>query len=117
MKKIRMVLLVFIFAEAAWGQQAPVRIALVPLRTLVPSVPSADISLNFQKECNSTLLTLDTTKADYLLEAADTRDVQGSRHKFSLTVFSKDGDSLYQTQTQRIGSAVKDVCKYLHVAK
>jgi hypothetical protein len=86
--------------------------------TLTPNstVSSASIAHNVQQRCNGLVLTLDGSKADYMLEAiAD--DPATHRKNFSLTLFAQNGDVLYQTSTIQIGNAVKDACKFLKLSK
>jgi hypothetical protein len=87
--------------------QTPKRVALTARST----VPASIIMEDMAKTCHNVVLTLDTSKADFFLEAAETE----SRAEF--TLFNRDGDALYHTETRKYKSAVKDVCSFIETGK
>lgn len=89
------------------------RIALTPNSTVESSV----IAQGLDKKCSGLVLTLDESKADYLLEARDAYTPKGVRNGYALSLFGPNGDMLYHTKTVRSDNAVKDVCKYLGMSK
>jgi hypothetical protein len=98
------------------GQSNPIKIALSQSST----VPAAFFVENFPKVgCPNVLITIDVTKADYVLEAQNThfrKTGRGDKNKFDksqYTLFGKDGTAVSSTQTSMDKNSVKDVCKYL----
>ena len=103
---MRAVLFAFVLAisycTTLTGQANPIRIAL----TTNSTVKSADMVKGLGSNCPDVSLTVDPAKADYTLEAVED-------NHFKFTVFNKDGDAVYSTTTHRLGSAVKDVCRFI----
>jgi hypothetical protein len=98
------------------GQTAPIKIALSQSST----VPAAFFVENFPKlGCPNVFMTIDATKADYVLEAQNThfeKTGRGDKNKFEksqYTLFGKDGTAVFSTQTSTDKNSVKNVCKYL----
>jgi hypothetical protein len=113
-RQLLTILLVLLALLVAGAQENMKRIALTPTSTVSSSV----IAQGLEHKCVGVTLTLDTSKADYLLEAKERVSPNGRVvNGWALTVFSPGGDLLYHTSTTRSDNAVKDVCKALHLAK
>ena len=105
---------VLLFLASARAEDNIKRIALTPSSTVSSSV----IAQGLEHKCLGATLTMDITKADYLLEAKERLSPNGRVvNGWALTVFSPGGDMLYHTSTTFSDNAVKDVCKALHLAK
>jgi hypothetical protein len=102
---------IVLITSLAWGQDVK-RIALTP----TSSVPSATIFTEIGKHCSGLVLTMDASKADYLLEAVG-NDPRNHRHNFELTLFESNGDVLTQSRTALLGNAIKDICRTIGRAK
>ena len=103
-----------VFAAFLSGQTTPIKIMLSQSST----VPAAFFVENFKKVgCPNVLITIDATKADYVLEAQNTHFEKTSRgdkfEKSQYTLFGKDGTTVFSTQTSIDTNSVKNVCKYL----
>ena len=97
-------------ASIVSAQQKSVKIALTTSSTLA----SADIVKDMSKQCPNTTITLDLSKADYMLEAGgEGRTGNGEFVKYKFTLFNHDGDAVYSTSTLHLGNAVKDVCSFI----
>ena len=79
------------------------------------SVPSGKILEGIQEHCQSVVLSIDQSKADYTLEAQ--YDTDTPNPSTVLTLFDKNGDALFQTQTRKAPNAVKDICAFLKLEK
>lgn len=115
MRRLLLITALLVLLNVSRGQQAQtLRVSLVPRS----NVGSGEVTENFQKECSGVVLTLDSTKADYLLEA-DARERPNGRQVrgVELTLFSQSGDVLFHTKTANVHNAFKDVCKYLNVPR
>jgi len=96
------------------AQGSPTRIALTPSS----NVPSAQIVKHLRSSCPDVVLTTDLAKADYTLEASESKNAAGTRaFDFQFTLFNKDGDAVYTTSPRRITNAVKDVCTFIEAEK
>ncbi len=107
MKKlpISLLLLVIFLAVATVRAEPPqVKIVMSPAST----IPKADLLKNLGGKCPNVSLVLDSTKSDYMLEAA----WWAGEYKF--TLFKKGGDAVYSTSTHMLSNAVKDVCHYVN---
>jgi hypothetical protein len=99
---------VFLLAGIAPAQSKPQYITLTPASNVVSSNIVSDLS----KECSGVALTLDGTKADYLLEAI--YDGGGAaRRTMHFTLFSANGDAVFHTNTRNERNAIKDVCAFI----
>src|SRR5712672_3544928 len=101
--KIKLVVAAFVFASAVSAQHAPTRIALIR-----STIDSGSLAKLMDKKCSGVILTIDTSKADYLLEATD-----NNRGLPSFTLFSSNGDVLFHTSTRYYKNAMKDVCAFI----
>lgn len=101
--------------QAPSPAQGSKRIALTARST----VPIAVLAEGMDKNCSGVVLTADTSKADYLLEATSTeRFVDGdSVIRAQFTLFSANGDVLFHTTTRRYANAMKDVCNAIGLGK
>lgn len=88
------------------------RIALVN-----SNIPSGTIFKEAHTYCQGVLITLDASKADYVLEAQLNREQENKTERSWLTLFDKQGDAVFATDTRGTGNAVKDVCAFLKVSK
>jgi len=101
---------VFFVTLNASGQQKPLKIAL----TNASTIASADIVKDMSKQCPNVTVTLDSSKADYMLEASGEGHAgNGEYLKYKFTLFDRDGDALYSTSTHHLSNAVKDVCNFI----
>jgi len=107
MKNI-LVFVVLMLTTAAFGQEGVVRVALVN-----SNIPSGAIYREANDRCRGFVVTSNATKADFVLEAQiSTEQVNHNEHTW-LTLFNKDGDAVFATETRGTGNAVKDVCEFL----
>lgn len=96
------------------AQEKPIKIAL----TNTSIVSSADIVKDFGKRCPNVTVTLDPAKADFMLEAGGDRVNQGNNiRRYKFTLFDRDGNAVFNTATNLLGNAVKDVCSFLRTAE
>lgn len=116
MKKIIMAILIML-GSLVNAQSAPKRIALTPAST----VPLAIIASDLGKQCSNVVLTMDISKADYLLDA---RTLEGAARadgaqweRWEYTLIASNGDILFHTETTRSKNAIKDVCKFIGAKK
>ena len=110
MKFLLAAILTISFAGVA-SAQSPKKVTLAA----TSNVPTATISEGFQKNCPNVTVTLDATKADYLMEAtASTAENGVNRILPSFTLFSKDGDAVFSTTTHQWRHAFKNVCGFLN---
>jgi hypothetical protein len=105
----------FLLASSALAQTPPKRIAL----TAKSTVPMAVLADGMDKNCSGVVLTLDNSKADYMLEATTTEKVHnGNSIVFAqFTLFSPSGDVLFHTTTHQYKNAMKDVCNAIGSGK
>lgn len=92
--------------QAVLADPPPVKVVMSPAST----VPKADLLKNIGDKCPNVSLVLDSTKSDYMLEAA----WWAGEYKF--TLYKKGGDAVYATSTHFLSNAVKDVCHYVNNA-
>jgi hypothetical protein len=104
-----------LLASSVLAQTPPKRIALTPKST----VPIAVLADGMDKNCSGVVLTLDNSKADYLLEATTTEKFNDGNSIIhaQFTLFSLNGDVLFHTTTHRYQTAMKDVCKAIGSGK
>lgn len=81
------------------------------------NIPSGAIVRGIDERCQGVVLTIDATKASFELEAQINKESESRNERSWLTLFNKDGDAIYVTDTHGTGNAVKDVCEFLKVAK
>ena len=109
MKFLLAAILTISFAGVA-SAQSPKKVTLAA----TSNVPTATISEGFQKNCPNVTVTLDATKADYLMEATARTSGGVNRVLPSFTLFSKDGDAVFSTTTRQWRHAFKNVCGFLN---
>jgi hypothetical protein len=80
------------------------------------NVSAAEVGKALDKHCPEVVLTIEQQKADYLLQAKDTRAGAG-RKPYKFTLFDATSDRVFSTETSRLDSAVKDVCAYVRKHK
>jgi len=109
MKKIlfSLVLLGTVGVASVRSAPPPVKVVMSPSST----VPKADLLKNLGDKCPNVSLVLDSTKSDYMLEAA----WWAGEYKF--TLYKKGGEAVYATSTHMLSNAVKDVCHYVNAQK
>jgi hypothetical protein len=105
----------FLLLASSVFAQSPKRIAL----TAKSTVPIAVLAEGMDKNCAGVILTLDQSKADYLLEATTTeRFADGSSIiRAQFTLFTLSGDVLFHTTTRKYKNAMKDVCNAIGSGK
>lgn len=81
------------------------------------SVPSGAIFKGITEHCQNVVLTIDASKANFELEAQISKEFEKSTERSWLTLFNKDGDAVFVTDTHGTGNAVKDVCEFLKLGK
>jgi hypothetical protein len=81
------------------------------------SVPSGAIFKGITDHCQNVILTIDASKANFELEAQVSKESGTSNERSWLTLFNKDGDAVFVTDTRGTGNAVKDVCEFLKLGK
>jgi hypothetical protein len=86
-------------------------IALSPNST----IPSSQIVSGLQQHCPAVKLTMDQTKADYILEAKGP-DKQHDQNKNHVTLFAPNGDAVFSSEAFMVSNAVKDVCRGIAAA-
>jgi hypothetical protein len=113
MKRIAAIVLVGLALVGSALSQDKIRVTL----TLRSNVSTSEIGKGLDKRCpnvilsNAIVLSDDTSKARYALEAWNTGDGPG-RKPYKFTLFS-NGDRMFSTETRGISGAVKDVCDYI----
>jgi hypothetical protein len=85
----------------------PTKVVMSP----ASSVPTADVVRNFGSRCPNVTVTLDSTKSDFMLDAA--RWPNG----YKFTLFKKGGEAVFSTSTVLLSNAVKDVCNFVNTTK
>jgi hypothetical protein len=81
------------------------------------NIPSGAIFKAINENCRNVVLTIDTAKASYTLEAQISKDSDKGIERSWLTVFDKNGDAIFETATNETSNAVKDVCNFLKTGK
>ena len=98
------------------GQEKPIRIALTTSGTpaSIPAIPTADISKDMAKQRPNVILTQDALNAEYTLEAVggDRTNPHGQR-LYKFTLFGRNGDVVFTTETRERANAVKNVCAFI----
>ena len=103
MKTLVVIAFVLLLATSVSADE-PVRVLLTPTST----VSSGEILKSMEKKCANVTLTMNSEKADFLLEAIAT---PRSHKNYELALFNKEGDVLFHSGTVTLGAAVKDVCE------
>ena len=102
-----------LLTSASMGAQGNItRIALVN-----SNIPSGAILRAIDENCQNVVLTNDVSKASYTLEAQINRESENHVERSWLTLFDKNGDAIFTTETRGTGNAVKDVCNFLKLGK
>ena len=107
MKRLRfglLLLAIFVTLATVGAEPPQVKIVMSPAST----IPKADLLKNLGDKCPNVSLVLDSTRSDYMLEAA----WWAGEYKF--TLFKKGGEAVYSTSTHMLSNAVKDVCHYIN---
>lgn len=81
------------------------------------NVPSGAILKGINEHCQSVVLTIDASKADFEMEAQINKESESRNERSWLTLFNKNGDAVFVTDTHGTGNAVKDVCEFLKLGK
>jgi len=95
-------------ATLSFGQEHKTRVSL----TASSNVASAAIQREFDSRCAEVVITVDQSKASYFLEAINT-GAGKARAPYKFSLFDSAGDHTFGTETASLGSAVKDVCKFI----
>jgi hypothetical protein len=104
--------LLLLMSMALAAEENPTRIALVN-----SNIPSGAILKGIEENCHGVILTTDVARASYTLEAQINKESENRNERSWLTLFGKDGDALFTTDTHGTGNAVKDVCNFLKLGK
>lgn len=92
-------------ATLSVGQEHKIRVSLTASSNVA-------IQREFDSRCAEVVVTVDQSKASYFLEAIDT-GAGKARAPYKLSLFDSAGDHTFGTETASLGSAVKDVCKFI----
>jgi excisionase family DNA binding protein len=84
------------------------RISLTPRS----NVSTSEVGKELDRHCPGVVLTDDSQKADFRLEAWDTGAGAG-RKPYKFTLF-KDGERVFSTETRGLAGAMKDVCAFIN---
>lgn len=82
----------------------------VRLSLVNSNLSSATLLNGLDDHCTGVTLTLDATKADYVLEAQQQSSIE--RGNYGFTLFSKNGDAVFHSVTVKPGNAFKDLCDF-----
>ena len=105
-------LVLFILAGTCKAQDKKIRISVRGKS----NVSNAEIGKALDSHCPNVSITVDPEKADYLLEAVYT-GAGPARKPYKFSVFNRDGDFVFSTQTARVDNSVKDVCAFIEKHK
>jgi hypothetical protein len=98
------------------AETKPVKISLVTQTPAsVPAIPTADIAREVSKRCPNVIITRSPETAVYSLEAVggERTNPHGQR-LFKFTLFDRDGDVAFTTETRQLHNAVKDICTFIN---
>jgi hypothetical protein len=99
-------------ATMSTAQESATRVVLVN-----SNIPNGAIYREVNDRCHGLIVTSNAAKADLALEAqVSTEQANHNEHTW-LTLFNKDGDVVFATETRSTGNAVKDVCEFLKLRK
>ncbi len=72
---------------------------------------TVELIKTFGQRCDSVLVTMDKTKADYVV-MFDRESVKGiARKRDKIAIFMEDADVLFSESVRSVGAAVKDACE------
>src|SRR5271165_2013707 len=71
------------------------------------NIPNGAILKGINEHCHNLILTIDPSKADYELEAQINKESQTGNERSWLTLFNKNGDAVFFTDTHGTGNAVQ----------
>jgi hypothetical protein len=118
MRLITAIATLILLATVTFGQDTK-RLVLSPKST----INTASIAQGFAKHCPNVLVTEDPAKADYVLEAAETKtfsDGESYEHWY-FTLLSKDGDVLFTTHPKvslrGFAHHFQDTCDFINGKK
>ena len=109
---MRLLRLCLLLTTCVFAQDNVTRIVLIN-----SNIPSGAILKGFREHCQSVVLTIDSSKAAYELEAQINKESESRNEHSWLTLFDKNGDAIFVTDTHGTGNAVKDVCEFLKMGK
>jgi hypothetical protein len=104
--------LLLLMSASICAQDNATRIALVN-----SNIPSGAVLKGINENCRNVILTFDASRASYTLEAQISKESENRNERSWLTLFGKNGDALFTTDTVGTGNAVKDVCNFLKLGK
>jgi hypothetical protein len=88
------------------------------------NIPTAEIADGFSKSCPNVVLTQNQSKADYILEAAETvKSSDGTSHQqWHFTLMNRDGDVLTTTHPEvhfahHYKHHFEEICKFINGTK
>lgn len=111
---IAIVFAISISASIVFAQQHRIFLTTSDIERV--GVTSSEVGKNLDKHCPSVVLTIDKSKADYLLEAIYNGDGP-ARHPYKFTLFNPSGDRIFSTETASLGGAMKGVCRFISKQK
>jgi hypothetical protein len=118
MRLITATLTLALLAGIAFAQDSK-RVILSPKST----INTSSIAEGFAKYCPNILVTEDAAKADYVLEAAETKTFSdGDSHEhWHFTLLGKDGDVIFTTHPKfslhGLGHHFQDTCDFINGKK
>ncbi|MFZ0301764.1 MAG: hypothetical protein WAL75_03725 [Terracidiphilus sp.] len=104
--------LLLLMSASVCAQDNITRFALVN-----SNIPSGAILKGINENCRDVVLTIDVSRASYTLEAQINKESENRNERTWLTLFDKNGDALFSTNTVGTENAVKDVCNFLKLGK
>ena len=114
---LQLLIVCLLCATAAVPQQNTKRIYLSPKS----NITTAQVSDGFTKYCPNVVVTQNESKADYVLEAAETTSVdEGTTYKhWHFTLMNADGDVLMTTHPEmhfknKFKHHFEEVCKFIN---
>ena len=104
--------LLLLLGASVYAQDNVTRITLIN-----SNIPSGAVLKGINENCQNLVLTLDASKASYTLEAQINKGSENRNERSWLTLFDKNGDAVFTTDTVGTENAVKDVCRFLKLGK
>jgi len=89
------------------AQAKQVRVSLTPRS----NISTSEVGKEFDHFCPGVIITDESQKATFQLEAWDTGAGVG-RKPYKFTLF-KNGDRVFSTETRSLSGAVKDICGFV----
>jgi hypothetical protein len=87
-----------------------------PIALINTNIPTGPVLRDINRHCRNVVLILDQSRAAYQLEVQVLKVSENVTHSW-LTLFNKQGEAIFVTDTSVTGNAVKDVCEFLKLGK